>query len=155
MNKEIKGAIFSNCGKHRFMLWRVWDNNKPSLMFIGLNPSKADDKEDDNTIKRVKLISKNLGYGGVYMLNLFSFISTDPKKLNIQEGNLVTSNEYLKAGSEVSDKIVFAWGNFKVMGRDKQIKEMFPNSYALEINKTGAPKHPLYVKGNIKLIRYE
>ncbi len=52
------------------------------------------------------------------------------------------------------DTIVFAWGNFKVMGRDVEVMRMFPFAKALHLNKNGSPKHPLYVRSDIQLIPY-
>ena len=45
-------AIFSECRKYRYALCRIWDDSKPYAMFIGLNPSTADETEDDPTIRR-------------------------------------------------------------------------------------------------------
>lgn len=41
------GAIFSDDRKYRYVLWRSWDNEKPRVMFIGLNPSTANESTDD------------------------------------------------------------------------------------------------------------
>lgn len=153
-NKENNGAKFSDCGKHRLLLWRIWDESKPLIMFIGLNPSTANANTDDPTIRRVKAMANSWGYGGVYMMNLFTYISTDPKQLNIEHGNSEDCDWYLETTATMVDKIIFAWGNFEVLGRDKEVKGMFPNSYALHINKNGSPKHPLYVRSDVKLIRY-
>lgn len=153
--KENNGAKFSDCGKHRLLLWRIWDDSKPLIMFIGLNPSTANAKEDDNTIRRVKSIAEYNGYGGIYMTNLFTFISTDPKKLNIYQGNIFDSDFYLKTTAEASNCIVAAWGNFKVFGRDIQIKRMFPEMVALKINKNGSPKHPLYCRTDSKFVNFD
>ena len=45
------GADFSPCRKYRYKLWRIWDETLPLAMFIGLNPSTADEVKDDNTVK--------------------------------------------------------------------------------------------------------
>lgn len=151
---DKNGALFSECGKHRLSLWRIWDNHKPLIMFIGLNPSTADAENDDPTIRRVKGMAKEWGYGGVYMMNLFTFISTDPDKLNILEGNLSESDIWLLCIGRICERIVFAWGNFQVHGRDKEVKAMFSERWALHINKNGSPKHPLYCRKDSKLINY-
>jgi hypothetical protein len=44
------GAVFSDCRKFRYALWRMWDGDKPLVMIIGLNPSTADEKVNDPTI---------------------------------------------------------------------------------------------------------
>lgn len=61
---EDNGASFSECGKHRLYLWRIWDDSKPKLMFIGLNPSTANANNDDPTISKIKAIANYNGYGG-------------------------------------------------------------------------------------------
>ena len=147
-------AEFSIDGKHRLSLYREWDINKPSVMFIGLNPSTANATSDDPTIRRVIAMADSWGFGSVYMMNLFTFISTDPKKLNIKNGNLPESNTRLIESSNKCTCVVFAWGNFEVMGRDKEVKKMYPYAMALHINKNGSPKHPLYVKSDTQLIRF-
>lgn len=150
-----KFASFSEDGKHRLWLSRFWDLNKPRVMFIGLNPSTANAEIDDNTIKKVIKIARYNGFGGVYMVNLFTFISTDPALLDIKNGNVTWCDGILYAVAEYCSTVVFAWGNFEVMGRDKIVKALFPGAMALHINKNGSPKHPLYCKDETKLIHFK
>ena len=42
-----KGAHFSKSRVFRYALWRIWDKDKPAVMFVGLNPSTADETVDD------------------------------------------------------------------------------------------------------------
>jgi len=44
-------AIISDCGRYRYLLRRLWAEGLPRALFIMLNPSTADDKIDDPTIK--------------------------------------------------------------------------------------------------------
>ena len=71
--KEFEsGAEFSPDRKYRYALWRIWDKSNPLIMFIGLNPSKANELKDDPTIRRVRRFAFDWGYGGVYMINYFN-----------------------------------------------------------------------------------
>lgn len=47
-------ARFSEDSKYRYCLWRTWtDDPMPGYVaFIGLNPSTADETDDDPTIRR-------------------------------------------------------------------------------------------------------
>ncbi|MCL6601225.1 MAG: DUF1643 domain-containing protein, partial [Alicyclobacillus macrosporangiidus] len=36
-------------GPYRYSLVREWEEGRPRVLFIMLNPSTADDAEDDNT----------------------------------------------------------------------------------------------------------
>ena len=150
------GAEFSECRKYRYALWRIWDAGKPFVMFVGLNPSTANEHDNDPTIKSVMRIAQNNGFGGVYMVNCFPYISTDPKALN-EFGNTASNDHWLYKSAAKCKDIVFAWGSFDVvkeLGRDIELKGMFPNAKALHVNKDGSPKHPLYCKSNTDLISF-
>src|SRR6478752_4672321 len=110
--REVSGAEFSEDRKYRYMLWRVWDKRKAKVMFIGLNPSTANEREDDPTIKRVCAIAKHNGFGGVYMLNCFAYISTDPSLLVHDSASEEFNNDTLITVAGLCWDVVFAWGNF-------------------------------------------
>ncbi len=144
------GAKFCANKQHRYALWRIWDQSKPMIMFIGLNPSTADDVNDDPTIRRVKRFANDWGYGGVYMMNCFSYISTNPNQLR-DHCNTAINDQWLSDISKKCAEIVFAWGSFDIVKeweRDTQLIGMFPNAKALIINRDGTPRHPLYVKAD-------
>lgn len=149
---ETNDAIFSDCRKYRYALWRIWDDSKPLIMFIGLNPSSANENDDDPTIRRVIGFAKLWGYGGIYMMNCFPLISTDPSLLiDFYDTSFhdVEDFENLKQLLEISRKtkeIVFAWGKFELgKSRGNLISKHFPNAICLMKNKDGSPRHPLYV----------
>ncbi len=78
IGRESRVALFSDCQKYRYRLEIIWDLESPLLVVIGLNPSTANETEPDNTITRVISISKFNGFGGIYMMNCFPIVSTDP-----------------------------------------------------------------------------
>lgn len=123
-------------------------------MFIGLNPSKANETDSDNTVTRVRNFSIRWGYGGFYMMNLFAYVSTDPDKLIVCKDNTL-NDSWLSQVRKLCKDVVFAWGNFKIAeSRAKEVIAMFPDAKALFLNKNGSPRHPLYVPSNIELIPY-
>lgn len=144
-----KGAEFSNCRNYRYALWRVWNEKLPLIMFIGLNPSKANEVDEDPTIKRVFSFARNWGYGGFYMMNLFAYVTTKPDNLKCVDP-LGENDLWLERVAVKCQDIIYAWGAFKVAReRATIVKRKFPNGKALVINKDGTPRHPLYVPGNI------
>lgn len=149
------GAAFSEDRKHRYALWRIWDESKPLVMFIGLNPSTANETDNDPTIKSVCRIAANNGYGGVYMMNLFSYVSTDPKQLVVCDDNTM-NDSWLSNVRKTCKDVVFAWGNFKEAERRAAvISEYFPHALALCVNKNGSPKHPLYCSSKTTFVNYD
>lgn len=158
---DNNGATFSDDRKYRYVLWRIWDDSKPKIMFIGLNPSTANENSDDPTIKRVIAISKNLGYGGVYMLNIFPLVTPYPIELELffstsfHETEEDINRDYLNEYAEKAEKIVHAWGAFKQAKRSSTFFGMPPEKfYALKINKNGSPKHPLYCRKDTQLVKF-
>ncbi|MBL0394156.1 DUF1643 domain-containing protein [Ramlibacter monticola] len=59
-------ADFSPCRRYRYALRRIWAPGKPSAMFVGLNPSTADEVDDDNTVTRC------IGFAGPGACRTFS-----------------------------------------------------------------------------------
>ena len=152
------GANFSEDRKYRYCLWRIWDLSKPRVMFIGLNPSTANESQNDNTITKVVKIAKNNGFGGVYMMNCWAYISTDPTHLKVNPMSNEWNDNMISLIASKCDEVVFAWGNFNIVketGRDIELIEMFPTAKALHINKNGSPKHPLYCKDKSTLIPFK
>jgi hypothetical protein len=155
--KVDNGAAFSDCRKYRYALWRIWDESKPLVMFIGLNPSKADESETDNTITTVKSFAKNWGFGGFYMMNCFPYVSTNPDDLK-DFGNTVENDFWLYYAEKRVAEIIFAWGAFKIVKksrRDVELSAMFPNAKCLIKNKDGSPHHPLYLSLKTKPIIFK
>ncbi len=150
-------AILSEDRKYRYVLSRIWDESKPTVMIIGLNPSTADETENDPTIVRCIDFAKSWGYGGVYMLNLFGFRATQPKDMfNTKEPIGNENDKYIYEYSKICDKVICAWGNDgDYKNRSKEILSKIENLYYLKLNKTGEPAHPLYLKGDLIPIKFE
>lgn len=142
----IKGAIIRD--KYRYQLWRIWDEKLPCVGFIMLNPSVADSKQDDPTIRRCINYAKSWGYGGIYVGNLYAYISTDPKqlkKVNDPVGKLNAAHIMSVIGK--SELVICAWGNNEKP--PEYFKSLLKLHY-LELSIKGIPKHPLYLKKDLK-----
>ena len=147
-------AKFSDCRKYRYALWRVWDENKPYAAIIGLNPSTADEVQNDPTINRCISFARSWGYGGICMINLFAFRATVPAVMMSAQDPVGPDNDkYLVEIAKTAGIVVAAWGNDgSYLGRSTSVKNMIPNLSALKINKSGEPAHPLYLKSSLVLI---
>ena len=146
-----KKAIISKDKIYRYKLSRTWGSTKPTILFIGLNPSIADENIDDPTITRCINFAKDWGYGTLLMANLFAFRSTYPKDIYLIDDPIGKDNDhYLLECVKQSDLIVACWGNNGTyMNREKVITELVPNLYCLQKNKNGTPHHPLRPPRNI------
>ena len=151
-----KKANISKDKIYRYTLSRTWDSTKPTVLFIGLNPSIADENIDDPTITRCINFAKDWGYGTLLMANLFAFRSTYPKEIYLIDDPIGKDNDhYILECVKQSDLIIACWGNNGTyMDREKIIKELVPNLYCLQKNKNGTPRHPLRLSRDINPIPF-
>lgn len=161
---QLNGAIISPCGLYRYHLWRVWDDLKPVLVFVMQNPSTADAVDDDPTIRRCIGFAERDGFGGISVRNVFALRSTDEKVLLSHPDPFGPENEsHLMHARAVSmmTRLVVAWGE-KVGGAklDRHYTTamncLLPQKpYCLGINKSGQPKHPLYLASATQMVPWE
>ncbi len=120
-------------------------------MFVGLNPSTADENIDDPTLIRCINYAKLWGYGGVCMANLFAFRATDPNVMKAAKDPVgKNNNDWLNKLANDAALVVAAWGNDgSYLERSKEVREFLPNVYCLKVNKSGEPAHPLYQKADL------
>jgi len=158
MNYSRTDAVISTCGKYRYSLTRVWDQTRPSVLFIGLNPSTADGCDDDNTIRKCVKFANSWGFGSIIMINLFSYRATEPKDMKAAYDPVGPLNDqYLKSHAEQTEFIVCAWGKdggFKNRNNDV-IKLLSKHQFnCLKLTKDGHPWHPLYLKDKTFPMRF-
>ena len=153
-------AFLSEDRKYRYWLLRVWNDALPILAVIGVNPSTADEKENDPTIRKDIGFASRLGFGGILKLNVAAFRATDPidcKRAYAPIGffndatNLVAAVEHFKA-----TKVVAAWGkNGNHFSNEcKKITETFPELWCFGKNGDGTPRHTLMLPYTTKLERF-
>lgn len=155
------GAQFSEDRQYRYALWRIWNEDKPLIMFIGLNPSTANERKDDATIRRIIRFTGEWGYGGFYMMNLFAFVTPYPFKLIEAPDPIGLNDMWLENISTFCQSIIFAWGAFGdpkghdiIRNRAEIVKNRFSNAFCLGKTKNGHPAHPLYLPKETKPIPF-
>ena len=116
------------------------------------NPSNANESKDDPTIRRLINFSKKFNYGGFFVGNLYTNISSNPKNID-QSQNISKKNLKIlvKLINTVSD-VVYAWGNST--DEPNFLKKLVDSPMCLGKNKDGSPKHPLYIPSNSKLLKF-
>jgi hypothetical protein len=135
--------------KYRYKLTRIWDEEKPKVLFIMLNPSTADASVDDPTIRKVVKFANSWGYGGVYVGNLYAFRSRDPKMLKHTDDPIGPKNiTYIQGLIGLTDRVIYAWGNNQK--EPDWLRELVDRPYCIDISKKGIPKHPLYLKSELQ-----
>ena len=74
-------ASISADGCFRWWLTRRWRHGGRVLIFLGLNPSRADAERDDPTLRRLIGFAGDWGYDALVVVNLFARISASPSVL--------------------------------------------------------------------------
>ena len=148
----IRGAEFSIDKKERYSLKREWDKSKNKILYIMLNPSFADDKDDDPTIRRLINFTKKFNYGGFLVGNIFTTITPNPKELDKSKGMSDKNFEELIKLINKVDQIVYAWGSS--IEEPQLLKKLVLNPKCFGKNLNGTPKHPLYLPSKTKLINF-
>lgn len=150
-NRRYRYELVHRCddllttGELRFLVW------------VGLNPSTADEQALDPTLKRIRAFTQREGYHGFVMLNLFAWRDTDPDQMMREMDPVGRENDdTLRKWSKPGQKIVCAWGNHGGhLSRWRKVAEMMKAAGAelvcLSTNADGSPKHPLYVKSDTPL----
>ncbi len=153
----IRGAQFDDTGQYRYRLTRQWDRTRPSLTIIMLNPSQADTAVDDPTIRRCMGLAHPWGFGSIIVVNLFAYRTAYPRRLGQVEDPVGPhNNTSLWEATQTSPKILLAWGNGgHLHQRDIGVLELlspFRKKWCyLHLNRSGQPRHPLYIRRNASL----
>lgn len=157
IGQNCAGAIFSRDRRYRYALWRVWDREQPAIIFIGLNPSYANEYKDDPTVVRMSRYARYNNHGAIYIGNLFALVNTHPKPLLFDNNAIGEGNgKYLLELMRVAGMVVVGWGNHgRSIDRDKAVLDILGTPvYCFSVTKLGMPTHPLYLPYDMKLREY-
>jgi hypothetical protein len=146
-----QNARLSRCTLYRYSLERCWAGGKGRALFIGLNPSTADHRKDDPTIRRCVGFAKSWGFEAMEIVNLFAFRATYPTDLKQALKPIgPANNSWISKAIGRSDLAIACWGNDgDFLNRDKYLLKRYPNLHCLKINSSQQPAHPLYLKANL------
>jgi hypothetical protein len=179
---RIAGATISPDGRYRYLLWREWrgsathDNwswlgaddgagqplgEPKACLFVMLNPSTADGEKDDPTIRRCISFAKREHYDRLEVVNLFAHRATDPREIlrmnDADEPYGVRNQQTIERAAQQAGIIICAWGSHgSHLGQSETVLGWLTNwdapLMALGFTANGQPKHPLYVRGDAKLM---
>ncbi|WPE19847.1 DUF1643 domain-containing protein [Shinella zoogloeoides] len=158
---QSSSASVSPCGRYRYGLTRQWSDGL-MMGFVMLNPSTADADLDDPTIRRCIGFARREGCGGIVVVNLFPLRATDPAQLwatrYLERFGPDSDNEFQRHLRMMTGPIVAAWGaDGDSQGGDAvALMRHYLGSRLVCLGKTqqGAPRHPLYVRGDAPLIPF-
>ena len=135
-----------------------------TCLFVMLNPSTADERKDDATIRKVKGFCSRWDVGKLEVVNLFAVRSTDPSKLKGFSDPVGPLNDtHLLEAAAGADRIIAAWGGSGPLRQDTLVgaraqavcqllgaRELL----CLDTTNGGWPRHPLYMPYDVGVVRY-
>lgn len=164
-NEIHRSAVISQDGKYRYRLDRWWGPESTAtgslrMPFLMLNPSTADAQTDDPTIRRCMGFARREGFNGITVVNLGAFRATDPDVWCKAIDPFGPENtQHVTDVAETANFIVAAWGAHPAAAAAAApYLELFDTLgipvLCLGHTKPGAPRHPLYVRGDQPLISF-
>jgi hypothetical protein len=159
-------AVVSGCELYRYRLGRT----KPHELFpdavadtggrvlwLMLNPSRADGKDDDHTIRRCTSFTERWGFARFDVANLFAYRTPSPLEVldAYRRGVDIVgprNDEHILALAREATIVICAWGAHEQLGtilaaREvvalKLVREAGAQPHALGFAGNGNPKHPL------------
>ncbi|MCG8414509.1 MAG: DUF1643 domain-containing protein [Pseudomonadales bacterium] len=147
-----QNARFSRCRRYRYSLERSWDEGTGSVLFIGLNPSTADHRSDDPTIRRCVGFARDWGFQRMEIVNLFAYRATLPKDLKAAPDPIGPANDrWIKTAHRQADLTVACWGNDgEFLGRADSVRKRLDSLHCIHLNQSSQPAHPLYLKASLQ-----
>jgi hypothetical protein len=153
-------CLFSPDRRHRYRLIHRWNPGPQEklILWIGLNPSTADEARLDPTLTRIAAFSRREGFDGFWMANLFALRTPHPKIMMASPDPIgsATDAELLIAAARCA-RIVAAWGvGGEFSERGAAVARLFVEKklWCLGSTLAGHPRHPLYVAGKQPLVRW-
>ena len=169
-------CLFSECRSYRWILKRELLSGKKTIVFIGLNPSKANSSNNDRTLTRIINFCTKWGYKNIYLINLFGLVSKSPSQLSQSNEPVGVNNdliifkslEFWKQNNNCD--LWLGWGDKgQLHGRDRIVLKLIKdfsksksnqNTYSkrvlsLGLSKKGNPLHPLYMSHQSFLRKFD
>lgn len=138
---------------YRYELIYRWDSG-PTLEWIMLNPSTADQHHADPTIRRCITFAMRWGYACIVVRNLYAYRATSPHLL-LDAADPIGPRNRAYLANNIADCTIAAWGASTVIDRRPALPLPRRAMHTLGLTRDGHPRHPLYVRSDATPIRFE
>lgn len=154
-------AIIDETGRYRYALSRIWDTTLPLDLWIMCNPSTADGRQDDPTIRRCTGFSRRFGSGGFNVGNAYGYRATKPADMWAAQADGVDiigpdNDAWLdRLARAATGRVILAWGAHPERQRAAQVAQVIRDAgrqpLCLGVTQSGQPRHPLMLRGDAEL----
>lgn len=156
----VRTARLDRTGAYRYRCSRSWDPAGPRAAFVLLNPSAADARQDDPTLRRCIAFARAWGFGALDVVNLFARRTADPRRLARFADPVGPRNDrHVRAVVRAADFVLAGWGNAgRLLDRHRAAGRLLaggPPPHCLGVTARGCPRHPLYVPSRIRPVPWD
>lgn len=154
------GAEFDVDFGYRYRLWRAWAPGD-TVAFVMLNPSSADGRRLDPTLRRCVSFARRWGFGRLEVVNAFALISTDPTVLTVADDPVGPDNDrWIAHVAARSSRVVCAWSSWvedlaRLPTLLAALRPARGRTVALGYTRLGQPRHPLYLPADLEPVPYD
>jgi hypothetical protein len=155
-------ADFSECDQYRYELSEVWDQSKPLVLWILMNPSVACVDYADPTLIKTGKFARAWGCGGQLVGNVHAYRTTDKNKLlEVDDPVGPENDDAILRMAGLAKTVVLAYGQPPkgLKSRGQHVAEMLGQHPALSYLKLAkdriSPWHPLYLPGDLRPLPYK
>jgi len=154
-----RNAVFSPNRRYRYLLTCRFGAG-PSVLFVMLNPSQADENVDDPTIRRCIGFARREGFGKLEVANLYGYRTSDPDELFNEDDPVGIENDIALEQAVIrADGVVVAWGNHADPGRVAEVSRILTSKsnntvQCFGLTQHGQPRHPLYLPADAELMAF-
>lgn len=159
-------AIFDPTRKFRYVLGRRFTTSKaPLRLCVWMNPSDADEKKDDASIRVGMSFARRWGDGGILVVNVMDLVCTDSRKLPKNQSEAIGPDHWRYvidavggAWGHVHREVMCGWGDAGA-GEQASLMHHRLQQYgltpcALALTKSGNPGHPLRKSLDLRLVPF-
>lgn len=146
-------GIFSEDDVHRLSLKKTWNTKQPMVTVITKYPRFEGGVKIDLTTQLIVNNASEMGYGGVYLMNLFTNVNINDAVDDIEVLTHEDADNYLLKAIEDCENVILAWGSSSSKITSHRIDEInhllkdFPDKVKKLINPTTKNiSHPLNPK---------
>lgn len=172
----IKSAAISPCRRYRYSLTRPTAGDRPGYVcWILINPSTADEVDNDPTVRRVAGFTESWGFSGFEIVNLFAYRTKDVghiRAMTLGAGHFreiaidrvspvgLDNLAHIVAAAAGAELVVAGWGaKVWAAGQARRVAVVLGDLgirlHALTVSRDGYPGHPLYLKASLMPRPYE
>ena len=152
--------------RFRYVLKRTFvGHGNPHRLCVWMNPSTADDKEDDASIRIGMSFAKRWDDAGIIVINVMDLVCTDSRELPKERGRAIGEMHWHYvdmvlggAYGEVHKEVMCGWGDAGAGHLAEAMRyRLLANRFvpcALALTKSGNPGHPLRKSLDSKLVPF-